>query len=61
ALAALLILAGGYLSFDYAQQSEPPQPKAAPKPKQSQPTQLRPQRESERSSRSDLWDDSDFE
>ena len=61
ALSALLILAGGYLSFDYAQHSPPPQPKAAPKPKQPQATQPRPQRKSERSSRSDLWDDSDFE
>ena len=61
ALSALLILAGGYLSFDYAQHSPPPQPKAAPKPKQPQATQPRPQRKSERSSRSNLWDDSDFE
>ena len=61
ALSALLILAGGYLSFDYAQHSPPPQPKAAPKQKQPQATQPRPQRKSERSSRSDLWDDSDFE
>ena len=61
ALSALLILAGGYLSFDYAQHSAPPRPKAAPQPKQPQATQPRPQRKSERSSRSDLWDDSDFE
>ena len=61
ALSALLILAGGYLSFDYAQHSAPQQPKAAPQPKQPQATQPRPQRKSERSSRSDLWDDSDFE
>ena len=61
ALSALLILAGGYLSFDYAQHSPPPQPQAAPKQKQPQATQPRPQRKSERSSRSDLWDDSDFE
>lgn len=61
ALSTLLILAGGYLSFDYAQHSPPPQPKAAPKPKQPQATQPRPQRKSERSGRSDLWDDSDFE
>ena len=63
ALSTLLILAGGYLSFDYAQHSAPPQRKAAPKPKQPQATQPqpRPQRKSERSSRSDLWDDSDFE
>ena len=61
ALSTLLILAGGYLSFDYAQHSPPPQPKAAPKPKQPQATLPRPQRMSERSGRSDLWDDSDFE
>ena len=61
ALSAILILAGGYLRFDYAQHSPPPQPKAAPKQKQPQATQPRPQRKSERSSRSDLWDDSDFE
>lgn len=61
ALATLLILAGGYLSFDYAQNSAPPQPKAAPKPKQPTATQPRPQRKSERSRRGDLWDDSDFE
>lgn len=61
ALSTLLILAGGYLSFDYAQHSPPPQPKAAPKPKQPKATQPRPQRNSERSSRGDLWNDSDFE
>ncbi len=65
ALSAILILAGGYLSFDYAQHSAPQQPKPAaePKPKSTRPEakQPRPQRQSERSSRSGLWDDSDFE
>lgn len=65
ALSAIMILAGGYLSFDYAQHSAPQQPKPKPKPraKAAQPDarQPRPQRKSERSSRSGLWDDSDFE
>lgn len=59
ALSAIMILAGGYLSFDYAQHSAPRQPK--PKPTQPEAKQPPPQRQSERSGRSDLWDDSDFE
>lgn len=61
ALSTLVILVGGYLSFDYAQHSAPAPPKAAPKPKQPQTKRARSQRANERSSRSGLWDDSDFE
>ena len=61
ALSALVILAGGYLSFDYAQHSAPQQSKPKPKPAQPEARQPRPRRQSEQSSRSGLWDDSDFE
>ena len=63
ALSALLILAGGYLSFDYAQHSAPQQPKPKAKP-QATPEprpQPQPQRRPKPDSRAGLWDDADFE
>ncbi len=63
ALSALLILAGGYLSFDYAQHSAPQQPKSKAKP-QATPEprpQPQPQRRPKPDSRAGLWDDADFE
>ena len=63
ALSAILILAGGYLSFDYAQHSAPQQPKPKAKP-QATPEprpQPQPQRRPKPDSRAGLWDDSDFE
>ena len=63
ALSAILILAGGYLSFDYAQHSAPQQPKPKAKP-QATPEprpQPQPQRRPKPDSRAGLWDDADFE
>ncbi len=63
ALSAILILAGGYLSFDYAQHSAPQQPKSKAKP-QATPEprpQPQPQRRPKPDSRAGLWDDADFE
>ena len=63
ALSAILILAGGYLSFDYAQHSAPQQPKPKAKP-QATPEprpQPQPQRRPKPESRAGLWDDADFE
>ena len=65
ALSAILILAGGYLSFDYAQHSAPQQPKPKAKPQATpeprpQP-QPQPQRRPKPDSRAGLWDDADFE
>ncbi|MCX6370059.1 MAG: hypothetical protein NTZ58_02240 [Solirubrobacterales bacterium] len=59
ALAAIVILVGGYLSFDYAQHSAPQQPK--PKAKPQSPKQPGPQRPPSPSSRAGVWDDADFE
>ena len=59
ALAAILILVGGYLSFDYAQHGAPQQPK--PKAKPQAPKQAGPQRRPKPASRAGVWDDADFE
>ena len=61
ALSTLVILAGGYLSFDYAQHVAPQEPKPAAKPKQPKANQPRPQGQGDRTSGSGIWDDSDFE
>ena len=61
ALSALLILAGGYLSFDYAQHSAPQQPKSKAKPQATPEPQPQPQRRPKPDSRAGLWDDADFE
>jgi len=61
ALSTVLIIVGGYLSFDYAQHGTPQQPNAAPEPKQPVAKQPRPQRQTDSSSRSGIWDDADFE
>lgn len=60
ALSAILILVGGYLSFDYAQHSapQPPKAKAKPQPQQKPQQQPGPQRPA---SRAGVWDDADFE
>ncbi len=63
ALAAILILVGGYLSFDYAQHGAPQQPKPKAKP-QAAPEprpQPQPQRRPKPESRAGVWDDADFE
>ncbi len=64
ALSTLLILAGGYLSFDYAQHSAPRQSAPAPKTSARQPAAKPPRKPSQprRRPRNDgLWDDADFE
>ena len=63
ALSAILILVGGYLSFDYAQHGAPQQPKPKAKP-QAAPEprpQPQPQRRPKPESRAGVWDDADFE
>ena len=63
ALSAILILVGGYLSFDYAQHGAPQQPKPKAKPQaapESRP-QPQPQRRPKPESRAGVWDDADFE
>ena len=59
ALSTILIIVGGYLSFDYAQHGVPqqPKPKATPQP----PKQPGSQRPPSPSSRAGVWDDADFE
>ena len=59
ALSTILILAGGYLSFDYAQHSAPQQPKGKAKPQT--PKKPRPQRRPSQASSAGVWDDADFE
>jgi hypothetical protein len=63
ALSAILILVGGYLSFDYAQHGAPQQPKPKAKPQAAPQTQKQagPQRRPRPSSRAGVWDDADFE
>ena len=63
ALSAILILVGGYLSFDYAQHGAPQQPKPKAKP-QAAPEprpQPQPQRRPKPESRAGVWDDADVE
>ena len=73
ALSTILILVGGYLSFDYAQHGAPQQPKpkakakpqaklqAKPQAKPQAPKQPGAQRRPSPSSRAGVWDDADFE
>jgi len=59
ALSTILIMVGGYLSFDYAQHEAPQQPQAvAQQQQQQQPQRKQP---SHQPSRGGLWDDSDFD
>ena len=59
ALSTILIIVGGYLSFDYVQHGEPQQPNATAKPQS--PKQPGPQRPQRPASRAGVWDDADFE
>jgi hypothetical protein len=63
ALSTILILVGGYLSFDYAQHGapQPPKPKTKLKAKPQAPKQPGSQRRPSPSSRAGVWDDADFE
>ena len=61
ALAAILILVGGYLSFDYAQHGAPQQPKPKAKPQAAPEPRPQPQRRPKPESRAGVWDDADFE
>lgn len=62
ALSAIVIMVGGYLSFDYAQHSSPLQPQKA---KQAKAKDTRAQQHSPRPApqpdRGGLWDDTDFD
>ena len=57
-LSTLLIMVGGYLSFDYAQHGTPQQP-ASPAAAPSKPAERR--EPSHQPSRRGVWDDADFE